>query len=191
METTGSRSTANLRVIAIPPTMKLIRALMSVAAVMFLVGCGSSPTSNVSGSTPTPVDVTAARAAALTIIVPVPNATGVWGGCTQLASDFGACPFAPVLTARLNYLSSIGFGNDVTGCGEDYITGTQNGLFVAPRVLSTTANADGSVTVVIQRGLPPPNFTVTMTLENSTWLATDLASGTGPSASIFSAKPNC
>jgi hypothetical protein len=188
METTGFRSTANL--IAVPPTMKLIRALMSVAAVMFLVGCGSSPTSNVSGSTPTP-DVVAARAAALTIIVPVPNATGVWGGCTQIASDFGACPFAPVLTARLNYLSSIGFGNDVTGCGEDYITGTQNGLFVAPQVLSTTANADGSVTVVIQRGLPPPNLTVTMTLETGTWLATDLASGTGPSASIFSTKPNC
>jgi hypothetical protein len=30
-----------------------------------------------------------------------------------------------------------------------------------------------------------------MTPENSTWLATDLASGTGPSSSIFSAKPNC
>jgi hypothetical protein len=30
-----------------------------------------------------------------------------------------------------------------------------------------------------------------MTLQNGVWLATDLASGTGPSASIFSAKPNC
>lgn len=158
---------------------------------MFLVGCGSSPTSNVSSSTPTP-DVTAARAAALTIIVPVPNATGVWGGCAQIASNFGACPFAPVLIARLNYLSSIGFGNDVTGCGEDYITGTHNGLFVAPQVLSTTANADGSVTVVIQRGASsPPSLAAVMTNQNGTWLATDLASGTGPSASIFSAKPNC
>jgi hypothetical protein len=98
-----------------------------------------------------------------------------------------------VLIARLNHLSSIGyFGDAPPGvCGEDYITGTQNGLFVAPQVLSATANANGSVTVVIRRGPPPPDFTVTMTLENNTWLATNLASGTGTSASIFSDKPNC
>ena len=99
-----------------------------------------------------------------------------------------------MLIARLNQLSSIGYFGDAPPsgvCGEDYITGTQNGLFVAPQVLSAIANANGSVTVVIRRGPPPPDFTVTMTLENGTWLATDLASGTGPSASIFSAKPNC
>jgi hypothetical protein len=173
--------------------------LIAAGAVLALAGCGATPaTTSVSSPTPTSVssptpspDVAAARAAALTIIAPVPNATGVWGGCSQLASDFGACPFSVAVIARLNYLSSIGFGSDVTGCAEDYITGTQNGLFVAPQVLSAVTDANGSVTVVIQRGPPPPNFTATMTLENGTWLATDLASGTGPSASIFSAKPNC
>jgi hypothetical protein len=169
-----------------------IGVLVAAAAVVALAGCGAAPTASVSSPTPTP-DVAAARTAALTIIVPVPNATGTWGGCTQLASAFAACPFAPVLIARLNQLSSSGYFGDASpsGCGEDYITGTQNGLFVAPQVLSTTANPNGSVTVVIQRGPPPPNFTVTMTLENGTWLATDLASGTGTSASIFSAQPTC
>jgi hypothetical protein len=47
------------------------------------------------------------------------------------------------------------------------------------------------VTVVIKRGLPPPNLTAAMTLANGIWLASDLASGTGPMASILSAKPNC
>lgn len=176
-----------------------LAVLVAAAAVVALAGCGATtptagvsptPTAGVSSPTPTP-DVAAARVAALTIIVPVPNATGVWGGCAQLAGAFAACPFAPVLIARLDQLSSTGYFGDATGCGEDYITGTQNGLFVAPQVLSTAANANGSVTVVIQRGPPPPNFTVTMTLENGTWLATDLASGTGPAASIFSDKPNC
>ena len=184
--------------------MKLFHALLSVAAILALVGCGAtSATSSASSPTPTSatpiatpsptVDVSAARAAALTIIAPLPKTTGVWGGCPQLASNFAACPFAPVLIARLNHLSSIGyFGDAPPGvCGEDYITGTQNGLFVAPQVLSATANANGSVTVVIRRGPPPPDFTVNMTLENNTWLATDLASGTGTSASIFSDKPNC
>jgi len=99
-----------------------------------------------------------------------------------------------VLNDRLNYLSSIGYFGDAPPsgvCGEDYITGTQNGLFVAPQVVSAVANASSSVTVVIQRGPPPPDFTATMTLENGLWLASDLASGTGPAASIFSAKPNC
>jgi len=35
------------------------------------------------------------------------------------------------------------------------------------------------------------NFTATMVDGNGAWLATDLASGTGPSASIFSSRPNC
>jgi hypothetical protein len=30
-----------------------------------------------------------------------------------------------------------------------------------------------------------------MSIENGTWLASDLASGTGAAASIFAAKPNC
>jgi predicted TIM-barrel enzyme len=91
----------------------------------------------------------------------------------------------------LNHLTSIGFGSDATGCGEDYITGTQNGLTTAPQVLSAVAETNGNVTVVIQRGPPPPNFTVTMSRENGHWVATDLASGSGPMASMFSTKPNC
>jgi hypothetical protein len=136
--------------------------------------------------------VTAARTAARSIIVPLPGSPGVWVPCSQLASNFAVCPFAHVLSDRLNYLSSIGYFGDAPPsgvCGEDYITGTQNGLFVAPQVVSAVAS--GSVTVVIQRGPPPPDFTATMTLENGLWLASDLASGTGPAASIFSAKPNC
>jgi hypothetical protein len=30
-----------------------------------------------------------------------------------------------------------------------------------------------------------------MTKQNGTWLASDLASGAGPAASIFSTNPNC
>jgi hypothetical protein len=98
-----------------------------------------------------------------------------------------------VLIARLKYLSSTGyFGDAPPGvCGEDYLTATQNGLFVAPQILSATAEANGTVKVVIDRGSPLPNFTATMVEGNGAWLATDLASGTGPSASIFSTRPNC
>jgi hypothetical protein len=51
--------------------------------------------------------------------------------------------------------------------------------------------SDGSVTVVIGRPPARANLTVVMSLEGDAWLAADLASGSGPSASIFSAKPNC
>jgi hypothetical protein len=111
-----------------------------------------------------------------------------------VASNFAACPFAPALIARLNSLSSTGYFGDVPPagvCAEDYITGSQNGLFVAPQILSATGETNGTVTVVIERGSSPRDLTATMTLENGVWLATDLASGTGPSASIFSAKPDC
>jgi hypothetical protein len=68
-------------------------------------------------------------------------------------------------------------------------------LFIAPVVVSAIPKTDGSVTVVIHRaglgGAVSPNLTAVMTDENGTWLATDLASGTGPDASIFSASPNC
>jgi hypothetical protein len=185
--------------------MKFFGALLPLAAVVALVGCGAtSATSSVSSPTPTsatpsatPVpsptpDVAAARTGALTIFFALPGQTPeVWVPCSARASNFAECPFSAAVIARLNYLSSLGFGGDATGCGEDYITGTQNGLNTAPQVLSAVADANGSVTVVIQRGPPPPNFTVTMTLENGLWLASDLASGTGPAASIFSAKPNC
>ena len=177
-----------------------VGALLAVMTLVALSGCGSTSSAmTVSASpsispaaSPTP-DLAGASTAAAKIIVPIPGATGVWGGCAQVASDFSACPFAPALIARLKDLSSSGYFGDAPpgACGEDYLTASQNGLFVAPQILSTTAQPDGTVAVIIDRGSPQPKFTVTMSLENGLWLATDLASGAGPSASIFSAKPNC
>lgn len=146
-----------------------------------------------SGLTNWSADLAAARTAAATIIVPVPGDQGVWGGCSQLASNFGACPFSSGLIARLNHLTSTGYFGDAPPngvCGEDYITGTQNGLDTAPKVLSVTGGIIGIATVVIQRK-PSPNLTVGMTLGSGVWLATDLASGSGPDASIYADKPNC
>jgi hypothetical protein len=90
-------------------------------------------------------------------------------------------------------LTSRGYFADVPPgkCGEEYISGTQNGLNQAPTVLSALAESNGSVTVVIQRASGQPSLTAVMTEQNSRWLASDLASGSGPSASIFSAQPNC
>ena len=99
---------------------------------------------------------------------------------------------SPTVNMRLATLRDSGYFSDQV-CGEDYLTGTQNGLSAAPKVVSTHTNANGSVTIVVQRSAtpPPPNLTVVMTDQNEVWLATDLASGAGPSASILSAKPNC
>jgi len=167
--------------------------LVAAAAIAILAACGTTVVS--SGTTPSPTatpDVAAARTAALTIYYAAPGQPPpVWLPCSARAADFADCPFSAKVIAGLNHLTSIGFGSDATGCGEDYITGTQNGLNTAPEVLSAVADANGNVIVVIRRGPPPPNFTVTMTSENGRWLATDLASGTGPDASMFSAKPNC
>lgn len=181
-------------------TTGYIGVVIGVLTVGALCACGATSSASSTASpgispmaSPTP-DVAAARTAAASIIVPIPGSDGVWGGCAQLAGNFAACPFAPVLIARLNDLSSSGYFGDAgpSGvCAEDYLTATQNGLFTAPKVLSATAKADGTVTVVIDRGSPQPALTVTVTQINGAWLATDLASGTGPSASIFSAKPNC
>jgi hypothetical protein len=95
------------------------------------------------------------------------------------------------LKARLAELGGGGYFSDGGGCGEDYLTATQNGLSTAPHVSSAVANASGTVTVVIQRGAMRPDLTALMAKEGDTWLASDLSSGTGPAASIFSVKPNC
>jgi len=191
METTGFRSTANLKVITMPPTMKLIRALMSVSAVMFLVGCGS-PASNVSGSTPTPVDVAAAKQAAMGLFVADPSLSGHWVACSN-SNNWAACSLSATVRARLATLTSTGYFADAPPgkCGEEYISGTQNGLSQAPTASSAVPESNGSVSVIIQRGPSSPNLTAVMTDQNGTWLATDLASGTGSSASIFSAQPSC
>ena len=176
-------------------TPGFVSALLVAGAAVTLAGCGATTTSATSSVTPTPTatpDVAAARTTALTIFFPAPGQTPeVWLPCSARATNFADCPFSAAVIAGLNHMTSSGFGGDATGCGEDYITGTQNGLNTAPQVVSATADSNGNVTVVIQRGPPPPNFTVTMTSENGHWVASDLASGSGPSASMFSAKPNC
>ena len=166
--------------------------LISATAVVALMSCGSTAgTTTASSPTPTP-DVAAARTAALTIFF-APPGQNVWLPCSSRGGDFAQCPFAAALKARLTTLGSSGYFSDAPPgvCGEDYITGTQNGLTTAPTVVSAVAGADGGVIVVIRRGPPPPDFTVTMNDSSGSWLASDLASGSGPSASIFSAKPNC
>jgi hypothetical protein len=166
-------------------------AFVLAAATVALASCGGTTTAAPASPTATP-DVAAASTAALTIFYAAPGQTpGVWLPCSARGSNFSDCPFSAAVVAGLNHLTSIGFGGDVTGCGEDYIAGTQNGLNRAPQVLSAVPDANGNVTVVIQRGPPPPDFTVTMTRDNGRWVASDLASGTGASASMFSAKPNC
>jgi hypothetical protein len=173
------------------PTSKLIRILIAFTALT-IVGCGSpATTSSASNPTPTP-DVASARAVALTIFYALPGQTPeVWLPCSARAENMSDCPFSSAVKDRLNALSAAGFGSDAPpGCGEDYITATQNGLFTEPNVLSAAADAKGRVVVVVSRDTSP-NLTVTMTQESGSWLASDLASGSGPSASIFSAKPNC
>jgi hypothetical protein len=169
--------------------MKVLRVLFLAAGATAMVGCGAATaTPGASSSTPNPVDVAGAQRAALGLFVENPSYAGNWLPCGW---NERTCPLSANVKARLVCLDSTRFGSDVNGCGEDYISGTQNGMFNAPKVLSASAENNGNVTVVIQRIPLRPNLTAVMTEGNGVWLATDLASGTGPSASIFSAKPNC
>ena len=175
-------------------TITIVRALVSVTAVIAFVGCGSStPTSSASSSAPTGVDVAAAKQAATGLFVADPSGPpGHWVACSN-SDNWSACPLSDTVKARLASLTSGGyFGGAPPGkCDEEYISGSQNGLNQRPTVLSATAASNGSVTVVIQRASDQPALTAVMTEQNGVWQATDLASGTGPSASIFSAQPNC
>jgi hypothetical protein len=171
--------------------MNGVRVLFLATSILALIGCGgATATPRVSNSAATPADVAGAQRAALGLFVENPSYVGNWLPCAW-AENGTACPLSTAVKARLVYLGSIGYGSDVGGCGEDYVTGTQNGMFNAPEVLSAIGESNGNVTVVIQRVPSRPNLTAVMTKGNDGWLATDLASGTGPSASIFSAKPNC
>jgi hypothetical protein len=178
---------------AIRPLAKFFRALLPAVALVAFVGCGS-PTTTSSASNPAPgsAGVAGARQAALGLFVK-DGPPGHWNGCSN-SDNWAACPLSATVKARLASLTSSGYFADVPPgrCGEEYISGTQNGLNQAPTALSAVAQSNGSVTVVIQRGpSSPPNLTAVMTDQDGTWLATDLASGTGPSASIFSAQPSC
>jgi hypothetical protein len=170
------------------------RQATGVAAPVSMATGAAAPVSTTPSpaTTPHPVDVAGARQAALGLFVADPSTPGHWYACSN-ADNWAACPLPPTVKARLANLTSSGYFSDGPGgCGEEYISGTQNGLWNAPKALSAVGGANGSVTVVIQRGpSPPPNLTAVMTIENGTWLASDLASGTGAAASIFSAKPNC
>jgi len=188
-------------------------ALLLIAAAVALVGCGaatarttspgtapaaaSGSTAVVTAPNPTPtatstVDVTAAEQSALDLFVKIPmnlddpSAGYIWSSGPASASHMNAA-----VKARLAELGSEGYFSDGGGCGEDYLTATQNGLSTAPHVSSAIPNAGGTVTVVIQRGAVLPDLTAVMTKEGDTWLASGLASGTGPATSIFSVKPNC
>ena len=168
-----------------------LRVLLAVAAVAVLVGCGAT-TGTTSASSPTP-DIASAKQAALGLFVADPSTTNHWIACSNV-DNWAACPLSTTVKARLADLTSKGYFGDVGGCGEEYISGTQNGFNNAPQALSAVAGADGGVTVVIQRSTAnprSPNLTSVMTLEGGKWLASDLASGTGANASIFAAKPNC
>jgi hypothetical protein len=156
-----------------------------------------APTPPPATAPPAPaVDVAAAQQSALALFVRIPKVLNdpqagyVWSGGPASATHMSA----PV-KARLALLGTQGYFSDAGKCGEDYISHTQNGLYTAPAVVSTVTAAEGSVTVVIHReGLGStvlPDLTAVMTDVNGTWLATDLASGMGPDASIFSATPNC
>ena len=184
-------------------TPSFLGALLSAAAAVTLAGCGAgiAPTS-VSSATPTAatpsstsvstqiVNVTAAEQAALHLFVADPALAGHWNPCSN-SDNWAACPMSAAVKARLADLTSRGYFGDNGGCGEEYISSTQNGLNNAPTVLSGVAGGNGSVTVVIQRGPARPNLIAVMAQEQGTWLASDLASGSGPAASLFSAKPNC
>jgi hypothetical protein len=164
------------------------------ALVMLLAACGSATGTTTAQPTPTPspIDVAGAEQAALGLFVADPSLPGHWISCSN-SDSWAACPLSAAVKARLADLTSKGYFSSGPGgqCGEEYISGTQNGFNNAPTVLSAIAGSNGSVTVVIKRGPLQPNLAAAMTIENGTWLASDLASGTGPSASIFSAKPNC
>jgi hypothetical protein len=171
--------------------MRLFCALFAMAAVAIIAGCGAPGSTTVRSSpTPTPSDVADAERSALGLFLVDPTAIGHWVACSN-SDNWAACPLSGQVKARLAALTSSGFFGAVDGCAEEYISGTVSGLSTPPRVLSAVAESDGSVTVVIRREPPTPNLTAVMSLEGDAWLASDLASGTGPSASIFSTRPNC
>jgi hypothetical protein len=177
---------------AIRPLAPFLRALVPAVAVLALIGCGSPPTpSSASDPAPSSAGVAGARQAALGLFVK-DGPPGHWNACSN-SDNWAACPLSATVKARLASLTSGGYFADVPPgkCGEEYISGTQNGLNEAPTVSSALAESNGSVTVVIQRASGQPSLTAVMTEQNSKWLASDLASGSGPSASIFSAQPNC
>ena len=173
------------------PTPSQPAAAPSSAATSTTTAAGTSPATP--AGTSTGGDVTAAVQSALGLFEKVPrNPQDTSAGYVWLPASETASHLSPEVTARLDTLRSSGyFGASV--CAEDYLTGTQNGLTAAPTVISAHGGTGGTVTVLIRRPATPrpPDLTVVMALRNGPWLANDLASGDGPSASIFASKPHC
>jgi hypothetical protein len=170
--------------------MKKVGPLASMMAMVIIAGCGGSPPVAAASPTPTPADVAGAERSALGLFLIDPTAPNHWVACSN-ADTWDACPLTGPVKDRLSALTTSGFFGDAGGCAEEYISGTQNGLSSPPKVVSAQLEADGSVSVVIKRDGSGPNLTAVMSPEGNAWVASDLASGTGPAASIFSSKPNC
>jgi hypothetical protein len=189
----GAPSAANPSAAPVPAGQapaSLAPATSSVTPSTVTTAVGTPPASTV--STPSG-DVTAAAQSALGLYEKVPrnpqdaSAGYVWGPVSDTTGHL-----LPAVTARLDALRGSGYFSD-RACAEEYLTGTQNGLPTAPTVLSAHEDAGGTVTVVIRRPATPapPDLTVVMTHRNGVWLASDLASGSGATASIFATKPHC
>jgi hypothetical protein len=137
--------------------------------------------------------VTAAVQSALGLFEKVPrNPNDPAGGEVWFSVDDFTGHLSPEVIARMAALHRSGYFSDRV-CAAEYFTGTQNGLDNAPTIVSAHGDAGGTVTVVIRRPVTPvrPDLMLVMTRRNGVWLATELATGGGPSASIFAAKPNC
>ena len=165
-------------------------ATTSSAAPAASTDTGSPPATSTTASSG---DVTAAVRSALALFEKVsrqpndPAAGYLWGPASDPTGHLSRD-----VAARLAALHGSGYFS-ARVCAADYFTGSQNLLDAAPTVVSANRDASGTVTVVLRRPVTParPDLTLVMTHRNGVWVATELATGSGPSASIFSAKPNC
>jgi hypothetical protein len=184
----GSPAAASPPTALVPASLAPATSSVASATVASAVGPAPAPAASTSSG-----DVAAAVQAALRLYEKVPrnpqdaSAGYVWGPASDMTGHL-----SPAVTARVDALRGSGYFGDRV-CAEEYLTGTQNGLPAAPAVVSARGNAGGTVTVVIRRPATPApsDLTVVMTHRNGVWLASDLASGSGPSASIFATKPHC
>jgi hypothetical protein len=172
----------------VPASQAPVASSVALSTATSAVGTTPAPAAGTSSG-----EVTAAVRSALGLFEKVPrnpqdaSAGYVWGPVSDTSDHLSAA-----VTSRLEALRGSGYFSDRV-CAEDYLTGTQNGLPAAPTVRSAHGDTAGTVTVVIRRPATPapPDLTVVMAQRNGVWLVADLASGTGPSASIFATKPHC
>ena len=172
---------------------RLIRALLSASAAVTLAACGAASPPAGSGSSHSAVDVAGAKQAALTLFVQVDSNTNVWIPCPS-SDGYATCPLSAAVKDRLVALDRANYFYSGPGgrCAGDFISNSTNGLQKEPSVISAVAGSNGTVTVVIERANTSiPNLTAVMSREDQRWVAIDLQSGSGPSASVFATNPNC